>query len=133
MPGRVIKIIRRATGGVLARLDGRISFTTITCEGLLTVNDIEFAIVALGFAVVNGELDEVANLRRARQLALSHGQFDLAALAARALATIRSGDDFALRLDFASRTRSFVQPELPTAPAAQVRIRGASVHPRPCD
>lgn len=106
-----------------------------TCgeECLLTVNDIEFSIVALGFAVVNGELDQVANLRRARQLALSHGQIDLAALAARALATIRSGDDFALKLDFASRTRSFVQPELPTAPAAQVRIRGASVHPRPCD
>ena len=102
-------------------------------ECLLTTKDIEFTIVALGFAVVNGELDQVANLRRARQLALSHGQYELAALAARALATIRSGDDFALKLDFASRTRSFVQPEFPAAPAVQVQVRSASAHPRRCD
>jgi hypothetical protein len=123
-----------ATGAqsALGLLELRHSFTR-GGECLLTAGDIEFSIVALGFAVMNGELDQVANLRRARQLALRHGQPELSALAARALATIRNGEDFALKLDLASRTRSFVQPTVPVASAAQVRLRGAPVQPRPCD
>lgn len=100
---------------------------------LLTTNDIEFSIVAIGFAVVSGAMEQVTSLRRARQLALSHGEPDLAALATRALATIRNGDDFALKLDFASRTRSFVQPDFPEAPAAEIWIGSSSAHSRPCD
>lgn len=100
---------------------------------LLGTSDIEFAVVALGFAVAKGELDQVPNLRRARQFAVRHGESDLSTLAARALATVRNGDDFALKVELATRTKSFLQPEIPVAPVVEVRLRSASASPRTCD
>ncbi|MCC2031445.1 hypothetical protein KEC57_04525 [Microbacterium sp. BWT-G7] len=103
-------------------------------ECLLQEMDTEFAAVALGFAVLNGEFDQVAHLRSVRQLAISHGHSQVAGLATRALATIRNGDDFDLKLELAARTKTFAAPEPPTASAAEVRLDGGALSPRrPCD
>lgn len=126
----------RNDGGAstLGLLELRHRTTSPEGECLLMASDAEFSVVTMAFAVLNGELDQVSNLRRARQLATSHGHTDLAALATRALSTIRNGDDFNLKRDLAARTGTLTIPQMPTASAVEVRLNGdISSMTRSCD
>ena len=93
---------------------------------LLTEADVEFAVLALANLLINSHPEMVTPLRRARQLARTHGFDDLARLAASAIATLRTGDTDGLLREIGPRVATATAPVLPTGPVATVHLSARS-------
>lgn len=101
---------------------------------LVSEGDVEFVVVCLGLAILDGDISQVPLLREARQQATRHGFGELVALANRVLATIRTGTDWKVRVELSERTRSFTPISLPAPPSVTVLVRDPPEWPRrDCD
>lgn len=131
------KYVERSIGGgaetALATLELR--HQVRVGEGcLVSEGDVEFVIVCLGLAILEGDLSRVRQLREARQQAARHGFGELVAIANQVLAAIRAGTDRDVRVSLSKRTNSFTPVSLPVLPAVTVIVGGNADWPhRNCD
>jgi hypothetical protein len=91
---------------------------------MLSQQDLEFAIRAMGSDILGGNLARVSSLRKIRALAESHGLPELADLTTQLISSVRRGDDGQLRFRLAKLHEGFTEPVFPEVPSVHVILSG---------